>query len=51
MNEEAMRKALRESVELLGAGILADRRRFRGVMHDLLPGLNYEKERSLLIIA
>lgn len=51
MNEEAMRKALRESVELLGSGILADRTRFRGVICDLLPGLYYQKERSLLIIA
>ncbi|MBQ7501335.1 leucine-rich repeat protein [bacterium] len=51
MNEEAVRKALRECVERLGTGILADKAKFRGVMHDMLPGLGYQSERSLLIMA
>lgn len=51
MNEEAMRKALRECVELLGTGILTERSRFRGVIHDMLPGVSLENERKLLIFA
>ncbi|MBQ7501293.1 leucine-rich repeat domain-containing protein [bacterium] len=51
MNEEAMQKALRECVKRLGTEILTDKTRFRGVIHDMLPGLNFKTERNLLIIA
>ncbi|MBQ7503013.1 leucine-rich repeat domain-containing protein [bacterium] len=51
MNEEAMRQALRQCIELKGAAILADKSKFRGAVHDLLPGLSLQKERNMLIIA
>ena len=51
MNEEAMRRALRQCVELKGAEILADKSKLKGILQDLLPGLELQKERNLLIIA
>lgn len=51
MNEEAMRKALKECIKLKGKEILADKSVFKNVIQDMLPGLGLQKERNLLIIA
>lgn len=51
MNEEVMRKTLRECGERPGTEILTDKSKFSEAMHATPPGLDYKDERSQLIIA
>ncbi|MBQ7501608.1 hypothetical protein IJT93_02685 [bacterium] len=50
MDYEAMRQALRDCADRQGTGILADKTRFREAISELMPGIELQDERNLLLI-
>ncbi|MBQ7503014.1 leucine-rich repeat domain-containing protein [bacterium] len=51
MNEEAMIQAIRQCIELKGTEVLADKKKFKCIIQDLLPSLYLQKERNILFFA